>query len=94
MYVPTIEWLHEIAQELIGLHLYKFNINSDHVVVLVISPVTGGVISKTRISFQAWQSEVQCEAYIRRLLPVLDGQFYDVSKHNQARCAVASRRRS
>jgi hypothetical protein len=80
MYVPTIDWLHGIAQDFVGSHLYEFKIDSDHVVVLVISPGAGGVISKTRISFHAWQSEVQCEVYIRRLLPVLGGQIYDVSK--------------
>jgi hypothetical protein len=80
MYVPSSDWLHSIAKKLIFLHQYLLTISSDQVVVVLTDATTGRVGSKTCISFQAWKSEMQCEAYFRRLLPVLDGQVFSVAE--------------
>lgn len=80
MYVPSSDWLHGIAKKLIFLHRYLLTINSDRVVVVLTDAATGRMSSKTCISFQAWKSEMQCEAYFRTLLPVLDGQVFSVSE--------------
>jgi hypothetical protein len=51
MYVPSSDWLHRIAKELIFLHQYLLTINSDRVVVVLSDAATGKVSSKNLYIF-------------------------------------------